>query len=182
MVKNTYLTKPIRRSLLYDCLVEVLSTGKQAEKDKKSQIVTKRSVYDERRNKIKILIVEDNLVNQKIIQKIIAKAGFGHTIASNGKEALKALENDDYDVVLMDIQMPEMDGIEATRRIRNSSSGVKNHNIPIIAMTAHAMKGDREICIAAGMNDYTSKPIQPQELLNKLEKYISLNTRSEFLV
>ncbi|MBN1907574.1 MAG: PAS domain S-box protein [Deltaproteobacteria bacterium] len=173
-----YLTKPIRRSLLYDCLVEALSKGPKIEKDKKSPIVTKHSVYDERRNKIKILIVEDNLVNQKIIQKIMAKAGFGCSIASNGKEAIKALENDNYDIVLMDIQMPEMDGIEATRIIRNPASNVRNHDIPIIAMTAHAMKGDREICIAAGMNDYASKPIQPQELFNKLEKQISLNTKS----
>jgi CheY-like chemotaxis protein len=78
----------------------------------------------------------------------------------------------------MDIQMPEMDGIEATRIIRNPASNVKNHAIPIIAMTAHAMKGDREMCIAAGMNDYASKPIQPQELFKKLEKQISLNNKT----
>ncbi len=173
-----YLTKPIRRSLLYDCLVEVLSSQKQTEKVKKNQIVTKHSVYDERRSKIRILIVEDNIVNQKIIQKIIEKAGFVYSIASNGKEALNALANDNYDLVLMDIQMPEMDGIEATRIIRNHESNVKNHDIPIIAMTAHAMKGDREMCLAAGMNDYASKPIQPQELFNKLEKQISLTARS----
>ncbi len=170
-----YLTKPIRRSILYDCLMEALSKSPRIEKDKKNQIVTKHSVYDEKRNKLRILIVEDNLVNQKIIQKIIAKAGFGCSTASNGKEALKALENDNYDIVLMDIQMPEMDGIEATKQIRNPASNVRNHDIPIIAMTAHAMKGDREICLAAGMNDYTSKPIQPQKLFNKLEKQISLN-------
>jgi two-component system, sensor histidine kinase and response regulator len=173
-----YLTKPIRRSLMYDCLVEVLSSGLKIEKDKNATIVTKHSVNDERRNKIKILIVEDNIVNQKIVLKMIEKAGFRCSVTANGKEALKALTDEHYDIVLMDIQMPEMDGIEATRRIRNASSGVKNHDIPIIAMTAHAMKGDREMCLVAGMNDYTSKPIQPQELFNKLEKYMPINARS----
>jgi CheY-like chemotaxis protein len=120
-----YLTKPIRRSLLYDCLVEVLSSQKQTEKVKKNQIVTKHSVYDERRSKIRILIVEDNIVNQKIIQKIIEKAGFVYSIASNGKEALNALANDNYDLVLMDIQMPRLMALRHADN-RNHDSNVKN--------------------------------------------------------
>jgi CheY-like chemotaxis protein len=81
----------------------------------------------------------------------------------------------------MDVQMPEMDGFEATRRIRDTKSRVLNHDIPIIAMTAHAMQGDRELCMAAGMNEYTSKPIQPQDLFNKIEKFISINVQSEVI-
>ena len=176
-----YLTKPIRRSQLFDCLVSVLSSvpGKGKEKEKKIPIVTKHSVSDERRNKTRILVVEDNIVNQKIAVRMIEKAGFQTDVAANGKEALKALESFQYDIVLMDVQMPEMDGLEATRRIRNPESRVLKRNIPIIAMTAHAMHGDRELCLAAGMNDYTSKPIQPQDLFNKIEKFISISADSE---
>jgi two-component system sensor histidine kinase/response regulator len=174
-----YLTKPIRRSQLFDCLVSVLSSTEKKGEDKKVQIVTKYSVSEERRNKTRILVVEDNIVNQKIAVRMIEKAGFQADIAANGIEALKALESFRYDIVLMDVQMPEMDGFEATKRIRDPESGVLNNDIPIIAMTAHAMHGDRELCLAAGMNDYTSKPILPQELFDKIEKFISTKGESE---
>ena len=174
-----YLTKPIRRSQLFDCLVSVLSSTEKKGEDKNVQIVTKYSVSEERRNRTRILVVEDNIVNQKIAVRMIEKAGFQADVAANGKEALKALEGFKYDIVLMDVQMPEMDGLEATKRIRDPESGVLNHDIPVIAMTAHAMHGDRELCLAAGMNDYTSKPILPQELFDKLEKFISTKGDSE---
>jgi CheY-like chemotaxis protein len=116
----------------------------------------------------RFLLVDANSTNLRILSGYLESWG-----CICDRATLKILTEDHYDIVLMDIQMPEMDGIEATRHIRNPSSGVLNHDIPIIAMTAHAMKGDREICIAEGMNDYTSKPIQPQELFNKLEKYIA---------
>ena len=174
-----YLTKPIRRSQLFDCLVSVLSSTEKKGEDKNVQIVTKYSVSEERRNRTRILVVEDNIVNQKIAVRMIEKAGFQADVAANGKEALKALEGFKYDIVLMDVQMPEMDGLEATKRIRDPESGVLNHDIPIIAMTAHAMHGDRELCLAAGMNDYTSKPILPQELFDKIEKFISTSGDSE---
>lgn len=167
-----YLTKPIRRSQLFDCLINILSPSNKTEKEKIKQIVTKYSVSDERREKTRILIVEDNIVNQKIALRMIEKAGFQADVAANGKEALSALEKFPYDIVLMDVQMPEMDGLEASKIIRAPESKVLNHDIPIIAMTAHAMQGDREICMSAGMNDYTSKPIQPQKLFNKIEQYI----------
>ena len=159
-----------------------INVNKKIEKDKKTQIVTRHSVSKYRRNKIKILIVEDNPVNQKIALMTIQKAGFGCDVASNGSEALKVLENEHYDIVLMDIQMPEMDGIEATRLIRDPASAVRNHDIPIIAMTAHAMQGDRELCLAAGMNDYTPKPLQPQDLFNKLDRYINPADKSEAII
>jgi two-component system sensor histidine kinase/response regulator len=174
-----YLTKPIRRSQLFDCLVSVLSSVPKKGKEKKVPIVTKHSVSDERRNKTRILVVEDNIVNQKIAVRMIEKAGFQTDVAANGKEALKALESFKYDIVLMDVQMPEMDGLEATKRIRDPESRVLKHDIPVIAMTAHAMHGDRELCLAAGMNDYTSKPIQPQDLFNKIEKFILISSDSE---
>ncbi len=176
-----YLTKPIRRSQLFDCLVNVLSSGRKKRKDKKSQIITKYSVSDERRNKTRILVVEDNIVNQKIAVKLIEKAGYQADVAANGKEAIKALETFKYDIVLMDVQMPEMDGFEATKRIRNPESRVLNHDIPIIAMTAHAMQGDRELCLAAGMNDYVSKPVQAQGLFDKIEQFILREEESEII-
>lgn len=116
--------------------------------------------------------MEDNIVNQKIALRMIENFGFQGDVAANGKEAINALAKFRYDVVLMDVQMPVMDGFEAARRIRDNSANVIDPNIPIIAMTAHAMKGDRERCIAAGMNDYTPKPVQPQELLNVIEKQV----------
>ena len=168
-----YLTKPIRRSQFYDCLVNVLGDKQLTPQKKRSQIITKHSISDERRSKTRILIVEDNIVNQKLALRMIEKFGFQADVAANGKEALRALENFRYDVVLMDIQMPEIDGLEATRIIRDPQSMVIDHNVRIIAMTAHAMKGDRENCLDAGMNDYVSKPIQPQELLDAIERSIS---------
>ncbi len=167
-----YLTKPIRRSQLYDCLITIFSNKQQKDIEKTIPIITKHSISDARKSRVRILIVEDNIVNQKIALRMIEKFGFRGDVAANGKEAISALEKFRYDVVLMDVQMPVMDGFEATRRIRDNRSNVIDRNIPIIAMTAHAMKGDRERCIAAGMNDYTSKPVQPQELLNVIEKQV----------
>jgi two-component system sensor histidine kinase/response regulator len=168
-----YLTKPIRRSQLFDCLITVLSDKPKEILAKKTPIVTKYTISEEKRNKIRILIVEDNIINQKLALRIIEKFGFRVDAVANGREALSALESFKYDVVLMDVQMPEMDGFEATKMIRNPQSNVIDHDIPIIAMTAHAMKGDRKRCIDAGMNDYVSKPIQPQELLEAIEKHLS---------
>lgn len=179
---SAYLTKPIRRSQLFDCLVNILSSNEKTKKDRNKNIVTKYSVSDERRQNTRILVVEDNIVNQKIAVRMIEKFGFQAEVAANGKEALKALETFKYDIVFMDIQMPEMDGLEATKKIRDPESKVLDHNVNIIAMTAHAMKKDQDICIEAGMNDYTPKPIQPQDLINKIEKYLSKSKESEIII
>ncbi|MCP3940429.1 MAG: response regulator [Desulfobacteraceae bacterium] len=112
------------------------------------------------KQKIRILVVDDNIVNQKLALIYLKQYGFMADSVANGLEAISALEMIDYNVVLMDVQMPEMDGFEATRTIRSSTSKVKNHEVPIIAMTARAMKGDREKCIETGMNDYVTKPIK----------------------
>ena len=115
-------------------------------------------------------LAEDNAINQKVAMLTLGKLGYRVEIVSNGREALDALEKNCYDLVLMDCQMPEMDGFAATREIRKLKS--KNRYIPVIAMTAHAMKGYMNKCIEAGMNDYLSKPVKPQALLNMLEKWI----------
>ena len=115
---------------------------------------------------LRILLAEDNVVNQKVALKMLKKIGYRADLAANGLEVLQALESLPYDVVLMDVQMPEMDGLEATRRIRQQwPAGPK-----IIAVTACALEGDRERCLDAGMNDYISKPVSMQELESALEK------------
>ena len=120
------------------------------------------------RDSLCILLVEDNLVNQKLAKALLDKHGYAVTIANNGKEALAALENDVYHLILMDVQMPEMDGLEATKRIRQHSLPTIRQ-IPIIAMTAHAMIGDRETCLTAGMDEYTTKPVHAVELYTKID-------------
>jgi CheY-like chemotaxis protein len=113
---------------------------------------------------IQILLVEDNPTNQVVALAMLKKLGYKAKVTSNGREAITALQNMRYDIILMDCQMPEMDGFEATRRIRQGESGRRYTNVPIIAMTAHAMKGDKELCLEAGMNDYLAKPVKSEEL------------------
>ncbi|MDM8522499.1 PAS domain S-box protein [Desulfococcaceae bacterium HSG8] len=127
----------------------------------------------ESKSDIRILLVEDNLVNQNVASEMLHKLGFHADTARNGKEAIRRLESTTYDIILMDIHMPEMDGLQATRIIRDPSSGVCKHDIPIIAITANAMKGDREIFMAAGMNDYVAKPFESRQLLEAIERQVS---------
>ena len=119
----------------------------------------------------KILVAEDNLINQKVVCYMLEKNGHQVISAHNGKEALKALEKHLFNVILMDVQMPEMDGFEATAAIREKEKETNNH-IPIVALTAHAMKGDRERCLEAGMDDYVAKPIKPEELFTTINRVI----------
>ncbi len=127
---------------------------------------------------IRVLLAEDNSINQLVALGIMKRYGIVADVASNGSAAVNALENKEYDLVLMDIQMPEMDGYEATQRIRDPRSNVRNHRIPIIAMTANALSGDREICLNAGMDDYIAKPIIPQILIEKINTWASGNAKS----
>ena len=118
-----------------------------------------------------MLVVEDNQVNQKVVTTVLRKRGFAVDLANNGVEALERLERDDgYRLVIMDVQMPVMDGLEATRRIRLNPKWQK---LPILAMTAHAMNGDREKCLSAGMNGYISKPVHPSHLLSIMDEYMA---------
>jgi CheY-like chemotaxis protein len=119
--------------------------------------------------RLRVLLAEDNAVNQKIAMRVLEKHGHHVTVAADGRQALAALDRAIFDVVLMDVQMPEMDGFEATAAIRGRERETGNH-LPIIAMTAHAMPGDRERCIAAGMDSYIAKPLKAAELIELLEK------------
>jgi CheY-like chemotaxis protein len=117
-----------------------------------------------------VLLAEDNAVNQKIATRVLEKHGYQVTVAADGRQALAARDRASFDVVLMDVQMPGMDGFECTAAIRDHERETGNH-LPIIAMTAHAMPGDRERCIAAGMDSYIAKPLKAAELIELLEKF-----------
>ncbi|RQD65381.1 response regulator [Desulfonatronovibrio magnus] len=137
----------------------------QSHQEQNNKSFTHSDQIDAGLENLRILLVEDNPTNQIVAQSILNKLGFNKTsLASNGLQALKILSEKSFDLVLMDCQMPEMDGLEATRQIRQARYNVLNPEVPIIAMTAHAMKGDREMCLNAGMNDYISKPIRPDSL------------------
>jgi len=169
-----YLTKPLKQSLLLDCLRIVTGETGSIRKDTPRQIITKHSISEDQKKRVHILLAEDNVINQKIAVRILdKKLGYHTDVVTNGKEAIESLGRFDYDLVLMDCQMPEMDGYEATSTIRDMSSGVRNHNIPIIAMTANAMKGDREKCLESGMDDYVSKPINVEELADAINRNLS---------
>ncbi|MBW2353409.1 MAG: response regulator [Deltaproteobacteria bacterium] len=171
---SAYLTKPVRQSQLLDALAEALVQEKPSgrgggDAPSRPDIITRHSLGEGIARSARILLAEDNLVNQKVATKILEKGGHRVDVVANGKQALKALDKNEYDIVLMDVQMPEMDGYTATRAIRNSRLGIRS--IPVIAMTAHAMKGDREKCLAAGMDDYISKPVKPKELLEMVQRW-----------
>ena len=173
---DAYLTKPLKLSLLFGCLVTVLAKPpNQALQGQEPAFITRYTIAESMKRKIHILLAEDNEINQKLALSILNKLGYRVDVAANGKEAVKALETSAYDVVLMDVRMPEMDGLEATRLIRDSHSNVLNHDIPIIAVTASAIKGDRERFLNAGMNDYISKPIDSEKLLETIGKYVSVS-------
>jgi PAS domain S-box-containing protein len=165
-----YLIKPVRQSDLFDCLIAAL-TGEQQKQT--GSLKTHHSLLAAHRVGARILLVEDNLTNQEVASGMLRRMGWYADVTANGKQALKALETQPYDLVLMDVQMPEMDGYEATRIIRDTRSSVLNHNIPIIATTAHAMAGDAERCLVAGMSDYISKPVDPKRLANVVEKWLA---------
>ena len=166
-----YLTKPVKQSELFDAILTVLDMhrAEPGEKD----LVTKHSIK-ENKTRLRILLAEDNLVNQRLAVKVLSKRGYSVVVAVNGREAVEAFEREPFDVVLMDVQMPEMDGFEATAVIREKEKEEGGH-IPIIAMTAHAMKGDRERCIEAGMDEYVSKPIRPQTVVDAIESVTETN-------
>jgi CheY-like chemotaxis protein/HPt (histidine-containing phosphotransfer) domain-containing protein len=166
-----YLTKPVKQSCLHDCLATLYSEGSGTGR-RASRIITKHTIAEVTRRRARILIAEDNVVNQMVALKILEKYGFTADAVADGEEAIKALSILPYDLVLMDCHMPRLDGYEATRRIRDPESGVKDSSIPIVAMTANALEGDRDRCIEAGMDDYIAKPISQTDVINILERWL----------
>jgi CheY-like chemotaxis protein len=163
---DAYLLKPVKASQLLGVIRSVL--GKAAV----SQNGLKRARATSSAHPARVLVAEDSAVNQELIKRLLAKWGHSVVIAENGRQALSLMETERFDVVLMDLQMPEINGFEATASIRESERATGTH-IQIIALTAHALKGDRERCIAAGMDDYISKPIESKTLFDVIESAIA---------
>ena len=163
---TVFLSKPVSQAELLDCVVRVLGTTARNGSGGVTPIT--HDTVREAQGGLHILLAEDNAVNQKVAERLLEKHGHRVTVSSNGREALAALDREAFDIVLMDVQMPEMDGFEATAAIRAKESHTGGH-IPIIAMTAHAMTGDRERCLAAGMDGYVSKPINAKTLFEAIE-------------
>ncbi|HTV55402.1 MAG TPA: response regulator [Terriglobia bacterium] len=169
---SAYLTKPVSQSELLEAVLAVLRTSPPGAPP---PLVTRHSLREARSQGegvptgLRVLLTEDNAVNQALAIALLKKIGIEPVVAGNGAEALATLEKQPFDLVLMDIQMPEMDGIQATAAIRNREK-LEGGHLPVIAMTAHAMKGDRERCIDAGMDGYVSKPIQRSQLLKAIQE------------
>jgi CheY-like chemotaxis protein len=164
---TAHLTKPVRQSDLRAAILVGLGRGPGDQPGARLQYQRLRR----RRRNLRILVAEDNLVNQKLATRLLEKAGHMVVVAANGRHALEALESEEFDLVLMDVQMPEMDGLDAAAAIREREQRTREHQ-PIIAMTAHAMKGDREKCMAAGMDGYVTKPIRPDDLWQAIEQFV----------
>ncbi len=193
---GAYLTKPIRKNQLYEGLAMLMGEMDESSVIEPPHLVTRHSLKDHQRRKgERILVADDHRVNQELAVLMLEKLGYRADVVASGAEAVEAYNRISYDLILMDCQMPEMDGYEATRKIRemenekregegerrenseNFSSGVSRFpsHVPIIAMTANAMQGDREKCLSAGMDDYISKPVKPQQLAEVVDKWISEN-------
>jgi CheY-like chemotaxis protein len=164
-----FLLKPVNLSVLFDAIMQAL--GREIQDV--SRVGRKKEQSAEELSAIsgaRVLLVEDNEINQQVASEILQGAGFNVTVANNGKEGVDAATKNQYDAILMDIQMPVMDGYNAAHEIRNLKSEIRN--VPIIAMTAHAMAGDEQKSIKAGMNDHVTKPIDPGQLFAALQKWV----------
>src|SRR5262249_54390178 len=160
----SYLTKPVRQSTLFDAIATALGPAQALPAEPAAVAVPDHAVRP-----LQVLLAEDNQVNQMTATTMLEKLGHGVVVANNGRQALQKMNEQKFDVVLMDVQMPEMDGVTATGEIRKSEQGTGEH-IPIVAMTAHAMKGDREKCLEAGMDDYVAKPLRRKDLADVLAR------------
>jgi CheY-like chemotaxis protein len=160
-----YLTKPFSQPQLVDAMR--LALGRESEAAPNADLITQHSLPAPL-SQLRILLAEDNAVNQKVTVRMLEKVGHSVTVVGNGRDAVLAVERQRYDLILMDVQMPEMDGFEATRAVRKQEDGEKR--TPIIALTAHAMSGDKERCLAAGMDGYVSKPIRITELMAEITR------------
>ncbi|HOO46538.1 MAG TPA: response regulator, partial [Deltaproteobacteria bacterium] len=173
-----YLTKPTRRDELRRVILSVLGLPREDDNTEVSRLVTRHTLAEETRNNVQVLLAEDYPTNQKVAMRHLQKAGYHVDLAENGAQALVLCKRKQYDLILMDIQMPLMDGYEATRKIRELEGRLKDevgssglNRIPIIAMTAHAIHGFREKCLEMGMDDYIAKPLRRQELIEVVDKW-----------
>ena len=164
-----YLVKPVKQADLWEAIMMTLGAKEAATPSQ--DLVTKHTLSEERR-RLNILVAEDSPVNLKLVVRMLEKRGHAITPSTNGREALAALGTGSFDLVLMDVEMPEMDGFEATAAIRAKEKDTGAH-IPVIAMTAHAMKGDRERCLETGMDAYVAKPIRAQEMLETIDRVVA---------
>ncbi|GAB1724881.1 MAG: response regulator [Nitrospira sp. CR1.1] len=173
-----YLTKPVRRAQLHDCLCMILgetNTSAARRSEEPARVLITRHVIGEAASarRPRILVAEDNIFNQKVIVRMLEKLGYRADVAANGLEAVEAVARIPYAAVLMDWQMPELDGLQATEKIRMNERCHASRQTPIIALTANAMREDAQRCLAAGMNDYLSKPVRKEELAVVIEKWLS---------
>jgi len=163
---SAYLLKPVKQQMLFDAVIAVLNR----EAERQSSLITRHTLNEQRKLGQRILLAEDNSINQKLAVVLLQKAGYSVDAVETGAQALEKVQSNPYNAVLMDVQMPEMDGFESTHHIREWEKD-NNQHIPIIAMTAHAMQGDRERCLEAGMDDYVSKPLEPKVLFAALDRW-----------
>jgi CheY-like chemotaxis protein len=183
--ETIYLRNPITRAELWEVLITALGRP-EIEEAQEAQMVRCHKLYDltqslERtpKRRLRILLAEDNIVNQRLVVRLLEKHGHTTIVVNTGREVLAALDQQSVDLVLMDVQMPDMDGLEATAIIREQERQRGGH-LPIIALTAHAMKGDQERCLAAGMDDYISKPINVQTLSTAISRALNDVTPPDF--
>jgi len=173
---SAVLSKPVRRSRLHECIYSQLCNDTNLDYIEPS---TKRNLVEQKneRKKFHLLIVEDVKVNQKVAIKLLDKIGYSSEAADNGKAALEKIYQNDYDMILMDIQMPVMDGIEATRCIRNGEAGEKNKDILIVAMTANALKEEKDRLLTIGMDDFIAKPVSAKNICHVVDKHLLSSCR-----
>jgi CheY-like chemotaxis protein len=165
-----YLLKPIRQKELFNTILAVMGQERMLEPRQTGSIITRHALAESERDSNCILLAEDNEINQKLALRLLQKVGYSVDVVETGRQAYEAVQKKDYRLVLMDVQMPDVDGFEATRMIRSLKGEV--NRVPIVAMTAHVMAGDREKCIQAGMNDYLSKPLNVDEVMVTVKKYV----------
>lgn len=159
-----YLTKPVREAVLCDVIRAVMGNGAAPDTAART-LVTRHSVAERKFKGIRILLVEDNHINAQMIRKVLTNSGYSVVIASDGEKAVRAIERERYDLALMDVQMPRMDGLTATRRIRAAETEMDRGRLPIIGLTASSLNSDRDACLAAGMEAVAVKPVHPKDLI-----------------
>jgi len=170
---NGYLTKPVRQAQLFDAIKSVLRIASEAAGESEPKLVTRHTIAEDSRRKLRILLTEDYPTNQLVAKKLLEGAGYWVDLAENGKQAVEAFKQNHYDLILMDVEMPVMNGYDSTRAIRDieTSRSDASLRIPIIAMTAHDMKSDKERCLQAGMDDFIVKPLKRDNLLAMVDKW-----------